>query len=229
MVREFGVFDDDVHRMFHDILVPRPIHSETIVDWSFFTQHGLARGFFESINTDAFFGPQWVNLLQISEPVYRELVREFFASFEFQEVASRYDPEFKGVSFRLGGETKAMSLLEFGWRVGLYSEGDSLESRTRLSMQRALIVKVEDQWRAFWPSIWDGEFVFGGTSVKKIRDPRVRLAYRCIMMTIMSHKESTQSITAIDMFYLYCIYAKGVVCYIPFWLARYLRRHECDL
>ncbi|GJZ53750.1 hypothetical protein Tco_0608635 [Tanacetum coccineum] len=70
---------------------------------------------------------------------------------KFKEVSSRYDPKFKGVEFRLGGETKTMSLLEFGWRVGLYSQEESLETRTRLR---------------------DGEFVVGGTSVKKIRDPK---------------------------------------------------------
>ncbi|GJY56381.1 hypothetical protein Tco_0455496 [Tanacetum coccineum] len=32
------------------------------------------------------------------------------------------NPTFEGVSFRLGGETRTMSLLEFGWRVGLYDE-----------------------------------------------------------------------------------------------------------
>nr|GEX87563.1 hypothetical protein [Tanacetum cinerariifolium] len=54
--------------------------------------------------------------------VYRELVREFFASFEFKEYHSRTNPTFKGVSFRLGGKTRTMSLLEFGWIIGLYDE-----------------------------------------------------------------------------------------------------------
>ncbi|GKD82978.1 hypothetical protein Tco_1349817 [Tanacetum coccineum] len=115
--------------------------------------------------------PQWVNLFQINELVYRELVREFFTSFEFKDYAFKGNPKFKGVSFRMGGEYRTMSLLELGWRVGLYSEEDSLDDHTRLS-----------------------------------------------------RKESTQRITAIDMFYLYCIYAEGVVCDIPYWLARYLRR-----
>nr|GEX18672.1 hypothetical protein [Tanacetum cinerariifolium] len=134
------------------------------------------------------------------EKITRELVHEFFASFEFKDYASK------------------------GWRVGLYFEGDSLNDHNMLSMQHALTVKIEDDWSRFWPNIKDGEFVVGSTSVIKIRDPKVRLAHRCISTTILGRKESTQWITAIDMFYLYCIYAEGVVCHIPYWLARYLRR-----
>nr|GEY08995.1 zinc finger, CCHC-type [Tanacetum cinerariifolium] len=70
----------------------------------------------------------------------------------------------------------------------------------------------------------DKEFVVGSMSVTKIIDPKVRLAHRCISTTISSRKELTQRITTIDMFYLYCIYAEGVVCHISYWLARYLRR-----
>ncbi|GJS65158.1 hypothetical protein Tco_0679722 [Tanacetum coccineum] len=99
------------------MLSSRFIHSGTIVDWSFFVNHGLAR----------------------------ELVHEFFASIEFKEASSRYDPKFKGVEFRLGCETRTMSLLEF----------------------------VKTAWMGFWPTIGDGEFVVGGTSVKKIRDPKI--------------------------------------------------------
>ncbi|GJT35407.1 hypothetical protein Tco_0925826 [Tanacetum coccineum] len=134
----------------------------------------------------------------MNEPVYREIVWEFFATFEFDSVLCRYDPEHVSVSFRLGGEPRMMYLLELGWRVGLYSEEQS--------------------------SIRDDEFVIGGTAVKKVRDLKVRLAHRCIATTISGRKESTHRITTIDLFFLYCIYAEGVTCNIPYWLARYLKR-----
>ncbi|GJY41869.1 hypothetical protein Tco_0429139 [Tanacetum coccineum] len=99
---------------------------------SFFVQHGLANDFFESINNDPFSGPQWVNLFQIHELVYRELVREFFALFEFKDYASK---------------------------------GDSLDDHTKLSMQHALPIKTEDDWRRFWPNIGDSEFAVGSRSL----------------------------------------------------------------
>ncbi|GJY56254.1 hypothetical protein Tco_0455369 [Tanacetum coccineum] len=95
-VRKFGLFDNRNHQMNYNNLAGRSIHSTDVV-----------------------------NLFQINEPIFRELVREFFASFEFDASPCRYEPLHKGVTFRLGGVEKEMSLLEFGWRVGLYSEKES--------------------------------------------------------------------------------------------------------
>ncbi|GJZ23494.1 hypothetical protein Tco_0560953 [Tanacetum coccineum] len=50
----------------------------------------------------------------------------------------------------------------------------------------------------------------------------VKLAHRCIAMTITGIKESTHRVTEIDLFYLYCIYSDEVVCNIPYWLAKLL-------
>nr|GEV04986.1 zinc finger, CCHC-type [Tanacetum cinerariifolium] len=118
----------------------------------FLATHGLVREFFDSINTDPFTGPQWANLFQIHEPVYHELVREFFASFEFKSTSCRYNSAHVGVSFRIGGETRNMSLLD--WNGGMV-----------LTMR-------------FWLSIGDGEFVVGGTAVKKLRDLKVSVEPR---------------------------------------------------
>nr|GEU86342.1 retrotransposon Orf1 [Tanacetum cinerariifolium] len=158
-----------------------------------------------------------VNLFQIDEPVYRELVWKFFASIEFDFVAGRYDPKHLGVSFRLGGESRTLSLLEFGWREQLRL------TITRSGLRRGETVKANHVLMGFWPSIGDREFVMEGIDVKKVRDLRVRLAHHCIATTILGKKESTHRITTIDLFYLYCIYGEGVTCNIPYWLARYLK------
>ncbi|GJW38086.1 hypothetical protein Tco_0063931 [Tanacetum coccineum] len=172
-IQEFGMFDNSRHQGFYHTIMDLLILSEPVVDWAFFTQHGLAADFFKSINRVNFSRPQWVNLFQINEPIYRELVHEFFASFEFKDYTSRTKPEYKGISFR-----------------------------------------VEDDWKGYWPSIGVGEFIVEATIAKKIRDPKIRLAHRFLTTTISGRNSSTQRITAIDMFYLYCIYTEGVVCNI---------------
>ncbi|GKD97084.1 hypothetical protein Tco_1380981 [Tanacetum coccineum] len=58
-------------------------------------------------------------------------------------------------------------------------------------------------WR---PTIGDGGYNVGNTKAKSIRNPRIMLAHRCIMMTITSGKETTNHVTEIDLFYLYCIF-----------------------
>ncbi|GJS22177.1 hypothetical protein Tco_0450809 [Tanacetum coccineum] len=123
------------------------------------------------------------------------LAREFFALFEFDATPCRYDPIHKGVTFRLGGIEREMPFLEFGWSVGLFSERESRDVAT----------------------------LSGNKKAKSIRNPRIKLAHRCIMMTITGRKETTNRVTEINLFYLYCIFEEGVVCNIPYWLAKYLK------
>ncbi|GJT23575.1 retrotransposon ORF1 [Tanacetum coccineum] len=180
-VCKFGLFDNEDHQMNYNTLAGCSIHSGDVVDWEFLSNKGLAHSFFDSINTDPFSEPQWANLFQINEPIFRELACEFFALFEFDATPCRYDLLHKGVKFRLGGLEREMHLLEFGWRVGLYSERESREAATHRN-----------------------------TKSKSIRNPRIKLAHRCITMTIMGRKETTNRVTKIDLFYLYCIFREGV-------------------
>ncbi|GJT19565.1 hypothetical protein Tco_0878271 [Tanacetum coccineum] len=110
-----------------------------------------------------------------------------------------YDPLHKDVTFRLGGVEREMPLLEFGCR--------SMHIFTHM----------------FWPTIGDGGYNVGNTKAKSIRNPRIKLVHRCIMMTITGRKETTNRVTEIDLFYLYCIFEERVVCNIPYWLAKYLK------
>nr|GEW05549.1 hypothetical protein [Tanacetum cinerariifolium] len=92
----------------------------------------------------------------MDEPVFCELVWEFFASFEFDSIACRYDPEHLGVSFRLGGDLKTMSLLKLGSRVDLYSEEQSMIASTRSGLRRGETIKAEHVLMGFWPTIGMG-------------------------------------------------------------------------
>ncbi|GKD58265.1 hypothetical protein Tco_1295774, partial [Tanacetum coccineum] len=131
---------------------------------------------------------------QRKEDQYAELAREFFASFEFEVSACRYDPEHNGVRFRLGGEPREMSLLELGRRVGLYTERRSRDNATLNGLSRAKTMKANHLLMEFWPTNRDSGFNVGNTRVASIRDPRVKLAYRCIF-----------------------------VCNISYWLSKYLK------
>ncbi|GKB55511.1 hypothetical protein Tco_0999948 [Tanacetum coccineum] len=62
--------------------------------------------------------PQWELLLWIHESVYRELVRELFATYEFGIITYRSDPRAAVIQFRLRGDQRSFSLVKFGWRVG---------------------------------------------------------------------------------------------------------------
>ncbi|GJW64793.1 hypothetical protein Tco_0116677 [Tanacetum coccineum] len=102
-----------------------------------------------------------------------------------------------------GGKSKTMSLLELGWRVGLYSEDFASDDRNRWTLQNSLSVKRERDWKGFWPNIRNGGFIIRATVVNNIKDPRVFLDHRCLTTTISARNTSNQRITTIDMFYLY--------------------------
>ncbi|GKD62385.1 hypothetical protein Tco_1299894, partial [Tanacetum coccineum] len=124
-----------------------------------------------------------------------------------------YDPNHLGVRFRLEGKQKEISLLELGWRIGLYSERQSRESAPLSGLRMRVIVKANHLLLGFWPTIGDDGFNVGNTKVASIRDPRVKLGHRCIVTTIAGRKENTIRVTEIDLFYLYCIYFDEVVIF----------------
>ncbi|GKB17085.1 zinc finger, CCHC-type containing protein [Tanacetum coccineum] len=136
---------------------------------------------------------------------------------------AQYDALYIGVTFRLGGVEKEMPLLEFRWRVGLYSERESRDATILSGLRNAETVNATHFTHLFWPTIGDGGYNVGNTKVKSIRNPRIRLAHCCLTMTITGRKESTHCVTEIDLFYLYCIFGEGIVCNVPYWLAKYLK------
>ncbi|GJV61873.1 hypothetical protein Tco_1467973 [Tanacetum coccineum] len=115
-------------------------------------------------------------------------------------------PQHAGIQFRLGGEQRMLSLVELGWRVGLYSKAQRGEHGAVTSLYNSVIVKAERLIMEFLLTSVDGVFAVEHTVAKQIRDSRIRLAHHCIATTISGCKDSTQRITVMDLFYLYCIY-----------------------
>ncbi|GKA07596.1 hypothetical protein Tco_0686820 [Tanacetum coccineum] len=97
----------------------------------------------------------------------------------------------KGVTFRLGGVEREMSLLELGWRVSLYFKRESRDVATLSGLRGTETVNSTSLTHLVWPSIGDGRFNVGNTKAKSIRNPRIELSDRCITMTIMGRKKTT--------------------------------------
>ncbi|GKD78926.1 hypothetical protein Tco_1341547 [Tanacetum coccineum] len=72
-----------------------------------------------------------------------------------------YDPLHKGVTFRLGGVEREMSLLEFGWRVGLYNEREPRDVATLSGLRGAETINSTYLTHLFWPSIGNDGFNVG--------------------------------------------------------------------
>ncbi|GJR54778.1 hypothetical protein Tco_1405299 [Tanacetum coccineum] len=61
----------------------------------------------------------------------------------------------------IGGEQREISLLEFGWRIGLYSQGQAIENTTLGRLRNCNTVREDRLLMEFWPRIGNGRFNVG--------------------------------------------------------------------
>ncbi|GJZ48763.1 zinc finger, CCHC-type containing protein [Tanacetum coccineum] len=134
-VRRLGV-----HQLNYETLARRPIHSGDVIDWEFLAPQNLDQAFFNSISTDPFSGPQWGNLFRVNEPVYQELVREFFASFEFDASPCRENATLLIKIMRCNTVKESRLLMEFwptirdgGFNVGNTKVASIRDPRVKLT------------------------------------------------------------------------------------------------
>ncbi|GJZ47559.1 hypothetical protein Tco_0601391 [Tanacetum coccineum] len=111
-------------------LLQKLIYSPQIVDWHLLHKIGCGDEIDQMLkislkeaqsDEEIFFSVAWVRAFNIHEPIYPELCREFYATYEFDEVCADDDLQSKKIiSFRLGGRAHSLTLLEFARRLGLY-------------------------------------------------------------------------------------------------------------
>nr|GEZ92121.1 hypothetical protein [Tanacetum cinerariifolium] len=187
-IHGFRIFENGVPQMLHDTLATRPIHPKMLLignslpaiiligDSSRASNPILSpalSGRTYSKSTNVFIVTLFMNyLLQLS---LSQLLLGMILSTKVLSLG--------------WGEERKISLLELSWRIGLYSEDQSREDNTRSKLNRAVNVKEMRLLMEFWQSIRDGEFTVGNTSVNKVRDPRVKVAHRCIAATILGVME----------------------------------------
>ncbi|GKA65782.1 hypothetical protein Tco_0765489 [Tanacetum coccineum] len=76
---------------------------------------------------EIFFSVDWVRAFNLRGPIYPELCREFYATYEFDEVCVDDELQSKKIiCFRLRGRAHSLTLLEFARKLGLYHP-DELE------------------------------------------------------------------------------------------------------
>ena len=190
----------------------------SINDWSFLRDQDLEAEFIQNFQTDAFTGPQWEQLFRICEPVHEELVRELYATFHFEAAEAQGEVGRTRIHFRLGGVRRTCSVMEFGWRLGLYDQHATTRAEFMERLQHGLTERDDLACAAFWPEIGEGDYT-PTTGASQIRDPRIRLTHRCISYSLTGRKSSQHRVTTSDLFFLYSIYTPGIYLNIPYWVA----------
>ena len=62
--------------------------------------------------------------LNLREPIFKELVVEFIASYEFDEDEAWRDMAFIPIKYRIGGQWRELSVINLAVSLGLYTENE---------------------------------------------------------------------------------------------------------
>lgn len=84
----------------------------------------------EGTNEESFQSVAWARSFSTKEKIYPELCREFYATFEFNEICVQEDLRTKPIiHFRLFGKDQELTLVQFARRLGLYDAEELDEPR----------------------------------------------------------------------------------------------------
>ncbi|GJR62941.1 hypothetical protein Tco_1505103 [Tanacetum coccineum] len=164
----------------------KQIYSPFIVDWNVLNTLGCDNAIGDMLEvrvnemgSDAvlFTSEAWKHAFDINEPIYTELCHEFYATFEFDEAVA--DDELmmkKAIKFRLCGKAYAISVLDFGKRLGLYTGAEIQEYGFETYFIGGL--RNDDDFSAdqYWLNISSEEtLTLSRSSAKTIRKPVLKV------------------------------------------------------
>ncbi|KAD3640894.1 hypothetical protein E3N88_30117 [Mikania micrantha] len=159
----------------------------------------------------------WSRLFYYNRPQYRELLLEFFASYSFSFPSQNVYRKRFGLTFRLGGRWRRLSVAQFATRMGLYTEGE-LDSEIFDGLHD---FEDEIEKATFWAEVAEGVYDPRRAKATKLRDPLHRFIHRILVSTIMQRGDSLGNVPTRDLFYLYCL-IRGIHCNIAHCLAYFL-------
>ncbi|KAL8223951.1 hypothetical protein R6Q57_019426 [Mikania cordata] len=115
--------------------------------------------------------------LCINRPQYHELLMEFFASYSFSFPSQNVYQKHFGLTFRLGGRWRRLSVAQFTTRISLYTEGE-LDTEVFDGLHD---FEDEIEKAMFWAEVAEGVYDPRRAKDTKIRDPLHRLIHRILV------------------------------------------------
>ncbi|GJZ62473.1 hypothetical protein Tco_0618610 [Tanacetum coccineum] len=166
-------------------LLPKLIYSSQIVDWQLLHKIGCGDEIDQMLKIslkeaqskeEIFFSMAWVRAFNIREPIYPELCREFYATYEFDEVCADDELQSKKIiSFRLRGRAHILTLLEFARRLRLYHAEELEEEGFDTYFQGGLKSDENFNAREYWERISiDRDLHLSRSSITSVRFPILR-------------------------------------------------------
>lgn len=134
----------------------------------------------------------WGHLFRIHEPIFCELVVEFFDTYEFSELSTNFNDA--SISFQPGGLPRTMSVINLARALELH-EGDEMHNLHFLSYLSAARTVNFSSAEVFehWSLIGNGQYSQGAPSYNLIRNPIHRLIHRMISFSIAARREGPEN------------------------------------
>ncbi|GJX15740.1 hypothetical protein Tco_0216572 [Tanacetum coccineum] len=153
---------------------------------------------------ELFFSMAWVMAFNIGEPIYPELCREFYATYEFDEVCADDELQSKKIiSFRLGGCAHSLTLLEFARRLGLYHAKELNEEGFDAHFQGGLRSDENVNTREYWERISiDRDLHLSRSSITSVRFPILRVLHKMITYGLCQRTTGYEKIQRNDLWLL---------------------------
>ncbi|GKE45932.1 hypothetical protein Tco_1473216 [Tanacetum coccineum] len=161
-------------------LLPKLIYSPQNVDWQLLHKIGCGDEIDQMLKIslkDAQTEEEVFLAFNIREPIYPKLCREFYATYEFDEVCADNELQSKKIiSFRLGGRTHSLTLLEFARRLGLYHADELEEEGFDTYFKGGLRNDENFNAREYWERIsLDRDLHLSRSSITSVRFPILRM------------------------------------------------------
>ncbi|GJR00788.1 hypothetical protein Tco_0523772 [Tanacetum coccineum] len=195
-------------------LLPRLIYSPHIMDWQLLHKIGC--------------GDEIDAMLKIHLKETKSDEEIFFSVAWFDEVCADDELQSKKIiSFRLGGRTHSLTLLEFARRLGLYHAEELSEEGFDTHFQGGLRSDDNFNARKYWDMIsTDGNLQLSRSSVTTVRFPILRVVHKMITYGLCQRTSGYENIQKNDMWLLSMFEARHQNRYVNVaWLiAKWMKR-----
>ncbi|GJY55202.1 hypothetical protein Tco_0446866 [Tanacetum coccineum] len=194
-------------------LPPKLIYLPQIVDWQLLHKIGCGEEIDNMLKIslkeaetgeEIFFFVVWVWAFNIREPIYPELCRELYATYEFDEICMDDELQSKKIiSFRLGGHAHSLTLLEFARRLGLYHADELEEEGFDTYFQGGLRSDENFNDREYWERIsTDRDLHLSRSSITSVRFSILRVLHKMITYGLCQRTTGYEKIQRNDLWLL---------------------------
>ncbi|KAI3780893.1 hypothetical protein L2E82_10886 [Cichorium intybus] len=163
------------------------------------------------------------NAVHMEEPIYREVLLQFLASYHFDNQPLGMDTE-EMVQFRLGNHNRSCSLREFGYRIGLYTQEES-EAPGFDTFHRLANYDADDSFSPadYWSTISSTRYHENTVRKGLMHLPAHRMLHRLISTMIWPRADEDRVLPC-ELHLMWSLTRMLQTCNIPYFVADYFKQ-----